>query len=216
MPVYGSTQNSEPLTPSETSSPQSQRARAGRPPTKRLARTFFSSARHYSRGVISAESSPSTDSDTAWRVIVQPAVNKVLVELEELYSQPGLTLHTLGRRYGISPARLGALFTQAVGCSFRKYLRRLRVRKALGLLAESGKTVSEVAYDVGYRSLSGFDRDFKGILRIVPSVFRFTAQGGLSQSFRKRNSCNLIQLYSSPSHTIIDFHALSSVPGEPR
>ena len=134
------------------------------------------------------------------------------MELEELSVQPGLTLRTLGRRYGISPARLGTLFKQAVGCSFRRYLRYLRLRKALGLLAEPGKSVSEVAYDVGYRSLSGFDHDFKAILHVVPSVFRVTAHGELSESSRKRNSDNLIQLYSSTARPIIDFRVLSSVP----
>jgi AraC-like DNA-binding protein len=174
---------------------------------------FYSPSRQYSHTAISSEgSSASTDCTTAGCVIVEPTVNRVLVELEELYSQPGLTLRTLGRRYGISPARLGTLFTQAVGCSFRKYLRCLRVRRALGLLAEPGKSVSEVAYDVGYRSLSGFDHDFKGILQIVPSVFRLTAQGGLNQSSRKRNSDNLIQLYSSLSRRIIDSQVLISVP----
>jgi len=171
---------------------------------------FFSPARQYGHSAIFAEeSSAATDSDTAWRVIVEPAVNRVLVELEELYSKPGLTLRILGRRCGVSPARLGTLFAEAVGCSFRKYLRCLRVRKALGLLAEPGKSVSEVAYDVGYRSLSGFDHDFKAILHIVPSVFRVTAQGGLSESSRKRNSDNLIQLYSSTSRTIIDLRVPS-------
>ena len=213
MPVYGSTRNREPLTPSERCSPQSQRARAGRPRTKRLDRVSFFSAREYSHNAISNEEySASTETEAAWRVVVEPTVNRVLVELEELYSQPGLTLRILGRRCGVSPARLGTLFTQDVGCSFRKYLRCLRVRKALGLLAEPGKSVSEVAYAVGYRSMSGFDHDFKRILQIVPSVFRLTAQGGLSQSSRKRNSDNLIQLYSSLSRTIIDFHVLSSVP----
>jgi AraC-like DNA-binding protein len=193
-------------------SPRSQGAKAGRPPIKRLTRLLLLSARQCSdRAISSEECSASTDSDIAWHAIVEPGVNKVLVELEELYVQPGLTLRTLGRRYGISPARLGTLFTQAVGCSFRRYLRYLRVRKAIALLAEPGKPVSEVAYDVGYRSLSGFDHDFKAILHVVPSVFRVTAQGGLSESSRKRNSDNLIQLYSSTSRTIIDFRVPSSV-----
>jgi AraC-like DNA-binding protein len=162
--------------------------------------------------ISSEQCSASTDSESAWHAIVEPAVNRVLVELEELSVQPGLTLRNLGRRCGVSPARLGTLFKQAVGCSFRKYLRYLRVRKALGLLAEPGKSVSEVAYDVGYRSLSGFDRDFKAILHVVPSVFRVTAHGELSESSRKRNSDNLIQLYSSTARPIIDFRVLSSVP----
>jgi AraC-like DNA-binding protein len=194
-------------------SPRSQRAKAGRPPTKHLTRLLHFSARQCRDVAISAEECSATaDSNTAWHAIVEPAVNRVLVELEELSVQPGLTLRTLGRRYGISPARLGTLFQQAVGCSFRKYLRYLRIRKALGLLAEPGKSVSQVAYDVGYRSLSGFDRDFKAILHVVPSIFRVTAQGGLSESSRKRNSDNLIQLYSSTSRTIIDFRVRSSVP----
>jgi AraC-like DNA-binding protein len=193
-------------------SPRSQRAKAGRPATKHLTRLLLFSTRQCGDGAISSEAySVSTVSDSAWHAIVEPAVNRVLVELEEFSVQPGLTLRTLGRRYGIAPARLGTLFQQAVGCSFRKYLRYLRIRKALGLLAEPGKSVSQVAYDVGYRSLSGFDRDFKAILHVVPSIFRVTAQGGLSESSRKRNSDNLIQLYSSTSRTIIDFRVRSSV-----
>jgi AraC-like DNA-binding protein len=195
------------------SSPRSQGAKAGRPPIKHLRRLLLFSAKQSCDSAISAEECSATaDSDAAWHAIVEPAVNRVLVELEELSVQPGLTLRTLGRRYGISSARLGTLFQQAVGCSFRQYLRYLRVRKALALLAEPGKSVSEVAYDVGYRSLSGFDHDFKAILHIVPSVFRVTAQGGLSESSRKRNSDNLIQLYSSTARTIIDLRVQSSVP----
>jgi AraC-like DNA-binding protein len=194
-------------------SPRSQRSKAGRPPTKRLTRLLLFSARQCSGSAISSEQcSASTDTESAWHAIVEPAVNRVLVEVEELSVQPGLTLRTLGRRYGISSARLGTLFQHAVGCSFRKYLRYLRVRQALALLAEPGKSVSEVAYDVGYRSLSSFDRDFKAILHVVPSVFRVTAQGRLSESSRKRNSDNLIQLYSSTARTIIDFRVRSSVP----
>ena len=134
------------------------------------------------------------------------------MELEELSVQPGLTLRTLGRRYGISAARLGTLFRKPLVATFRRYLRYLRVRKALALLAEPGKSVSEVAYDVGYRSLSGFDHDFKAILHVVPSIFRIATQGRLSESSRKRNSDNLIQLYSSTSRTIIDLRVQSSVP----
>jgi AraC-like DNA-binding protein len=194
-------------------SPRSQRAKAGRPPIKRLTRLLLCSAGQYGDGAIVAEAySASADRNSAWYTIVEPAVNRVLVELEEFSIQPELTLRSLGRRYGISPARLGTLFQQTVGCSFRQYLRYLRIRKALGLLAEPGKSVSQVAYDVGYRSLSGFDRDFKAILHVVPSIFRVTAQGGLSESSRKRNSDNLIQLYSSTARTIIDFRVRSSVP----
>jgi YesN/AraC family two-component response regulator len=116
-----------------------------------------------------------TERGTPWRQIEEPSVNRLLIELEDVYLRPGLTLRSLGRQYGVSPARLGAMFAQSVGCSFRKYLRHLRIRKALELLSEPTKSISEVAYAVGYKSMSGFDRDFKSILHAAPTICRLRA-----------------------------------------
>src|ERR1700733_1605417 len=146
MPIYGRTQRREPLTPSEMSSPRSRWARPGRPPTRRLTLLFpLLGYQACHRGTSAEEFTIPTDDLTTWNAIVEPTVNRVLVELEERYCERGLTLRSLGRRYGISPAHLGTIFAQAVGCSFRKYLRRLRVRKALALLTDPGRSVSEVA-----------------------------------------------------------------------
>lgn len=43
------------------------------------------------------------------------------------------------------------------------YIRSIRIEKALELLAKGNKSISEVAYAVGYNSLSHFSNVFKQI-----------------------------------------------------
>jgi AraC-like DNA-binding protein len=119
---------------------------------------------------------PLTFSDAAPAIqpIAEQRVIDLLVDLEELYSRPGLSLRWLGRRRGISPAHLGAMFRSTVGCPFRQYLRRLRIREAVAQLAISGSSLSEVAYAVGYSTLSSFDRDFASLLHMSPTAYRLS------------------------------------------
>ena len=56
--------------------------------------------------------------------------------------------------------------------TFVDYLSRVRVEKAKNLLQNPGLRVSEIAYDVGFESLSQFNRAFKRITGLTPSYFR--------------------------------------------
>jgi AraC-like DNA-binding protein len=175
MPNYGRMQSTE-LEIESTFTKQLEWTKAGRPPSRRL-RIVLASSKTILRGGLLAKgiTLSQTERGTPWRKIEEASVNRLLTELEEVYSQRGLSLRSLGRQYGVSPARLGAVFAQSVGCSFRNYLRHLRIRKALALLSEPARSISEVAYAVGYKSMSGFDRDFKSILHAPPTICRLRA-----------------------------------------
>jgi AraC-like DNA-binding protein len=56
--------------------------------------------------------------------------------------------------------------------TFTSYLARVRVEKVKNLLLDPNRRVSEAAYDAGFQSLSQFNRVFKRIAGLSPSVYR--------------------------------------------
>ncbi len=64
------------------------------------------------------------------------------------------------------------LFKKATGMSFTHYLSRVRIEKAKNLLLNRNLRVSEIAYEVGFQSLTHFNRVFKKILCQSPTEYR--------------------------------------------
>jgi AraC-like DNA-binding protein len=60
------------------------------------------------------------------------------------------------------------LFKKGTGVTFTEYLSRVRVEKAKNLLLNPHLRVSEVAYDVGFQSLTHFNRVFRQWLVNLP------------------------------------------------
>lgn len=68
-------------------------------------------------------------------------------------------------------------FKQATGLNFVDYVARTRIEKARNLLLNPNLRVSEIAFDVGFQSLSQFNRAFKRIAGQSPSEFRSELAG---------------------------------------
>jgi AraC-like DNA-binding protein/ligand-binding sensor protein len=64
------------------------------------------------------------------------------------------------------------LFKKATGLTFTEYLGRVRVEKAKQLLLNPHLRVSEIAYDVGFQSLTHFNRVFRQVTGKSPSAYR--------------------------------------------
>jgi len=64
------------------------------------------------------------------------------------------------------------LFKRATGLTFTDYLARVRIEKAKALLLDRNRRVSEVAYDVGFQSLTHFNRVFRKIVGESPTSYR--------------------------------------------
>jgi AraC-like DNA-binding protein len=56
--------------------------------------------------------------------------------------------------------------------SFTSYLGRVRVEKAKQLLLNPHARISEVAYEVGFQSLTHFNRVFRKLTGESPSAYR--------------------------------------------
>jgi AraC-type DNA-binding domain-containing proteins len=64
------------------------------------------------------------------------------------------------------------LFKKATGLTFTEYLGRVRVERAKNLLLNPHLRISEIAYDVGFQSLTHFNRVFRQVVGRSPSDYR--------------------------------------------
>jgi AraC-like DNA-binding protein/ligand-binding sensor protein len=64
------------------------------------------------------------------------------------------------------------MFKKATGLTFTDYLSRIRVAKAKTLLLNPHLRISEIAYDVGFQSLTHFNRMFRKIVGESPTAYR--------------------------------------------
>jgi YesN/AraC family two-component response regulator len=74
------------------------------------------------------------------------------------------------------------MFKKTTGLTFTDYLGRLRVEKAKSLLLNPHLRVSEIAYAVGFQSLTHFNRIFHKLTGESPTRFREKGAGFRSQA----------------------------------
>ncbi len=112
--------------------------------------------------------------------------NQIL--LEEKNSEPGvitkarqfiaqnrtepLSLATVAKAAGASVYHFCKLFHNATGLRFTDYLARVRLEDARTRLLNPNLRISEIAYDVGFQSLTQFNRTFQRILGQSPTEYR--------------------------------------------
>jgi AraC-like DNA-binding protein len=110
----------------------------------------------------------------------EQVVHRLLACVEKDYAKP-ITLQQWADKLGMNAAYLSALFSQAVGTPFRSYLAVFRLTKAKELLMDLAKTVSEVAFAVGYASENRFRLAFKQATGLSPKSWRETMQSARSR-----------------------------------
>jgi AraC-like DNA-binding protein/ligand-binding sensor protein len=89
-----------------------------------------------------------------------------------------LRLEDVAKAMHVSTFYFCKLFKKATGLTFTDYLGRVRVEKAKTLLLNPHLRISEIAYMVGFQSLTHFNRVFRKITGQSPTHFR--ANGILS------------------------------------
>lgn len=81
------------------------------------------------------------------------------------------TLKSISDKFNLSERSLSRLFQSSLAISFLQYLKLLRMVKALEMMLKADKSISEIAYDVGYQSLSAFSNTFHQYTSNRPSDF---------------------------------------------
>jgi AraC-like DNA-binding protein len=88
------------------------------------------------------------------------------------HSDDELSLTKVAKFSNISGNHLSEKFKEVTGINFVDYIARIRVGKARDLLQNSNLRISEIAFAVGFQSLSQFNRVFKKLTRQSPTQFR--------------------------------------------
>jgi AraC-like DNA-binding protein len=88
------------------------------------------------------------------------------------HSDEELSLTQVAKAANISPNHLSEKFKQVTGINFVKYIARRRFEKARVLLRDPNLRVSEIAFAVGFQSLSQFNRVFKKQSGKSPTEYR--------------------------------------------
>jgi AraC family transcriptional regulator len=98
-------------------------------------------------------------------------------------SHQAIDLDDAAAKAGLSPFHFLRLFRQALGVTPHQYLIRSRLRRAAQLLANSRRSITDIAFDVGFGDLSNFVRTFHRAAGTSPRGFRRMAKG--SKIFRE-------------------------------
>jgi AraC-like DNA-binding protein len=92
------------------------------------------------------------------------------VSWEQLSQDAGYQPAKLAQLCGVSLRTLQRHFRSAYGATVSEWLRELRLREAYRRL-QQGTRVKEVAFDLHFKQLSHFSREFKRAYGVAPSVF---------------------------------------------
>lgn len=91
--------------------------------------------------------------------------------IEENYTDINLTLPSIAAEFRMHPNYLSSVFKKNTDCSIVTYIERLRVDKAVQLLAEGKHSVNETAQLVGFSNVGTFRRIFKKIKGVTPTDY---------------------------------------------
>jgi AraC-like DNA-binding protein len=98
-------------------------------------------------------------------------VRKVRAAIEDRLADPDLSVEQLASAVAVSRSTLYRRLKEQADCTPSQFLQRVRVEHGARLLREQEGTVSEVAYAVGFDSLSYFSRQFREHVGQSPSEY---------------------------------------------
>jgi AraC family transcriptional regulator len=132
------------------------------------------------------------------RGLSERRLRRVLEYIGE-YATRDLALAELAGVAGVSPSHFNLLFKRSTGVSVHRYVVRVRVERALRLLAEGELPVSAVALEAGFANQSHLATWMRRIVGTTPLVFRRSAESSFDRVPNRANlsdgaTPNLIRL----------------------
>jgi AraC-like DNA-binding protein/ligand-binding sensor protein len=102
----------------------------------------------------------------------EPPVIRRAKEYIAQHQSEDLSLGQVARSVNTSTYYFCKLFKRYTGMHFTDYVSRVRIEKAKNLLLNPNLRISEIAYEVGFQSLTHFNRVFKKVLGLSPTEYR--------------------------------------------
>ena len=99
-------------------------------------------------------------------------MQKAKTYINDHFEKDGISLNMVAAEVNLSPSHFSTVFGQEMGETFVEYLTRIRMEKAKELLRTTGKKVTEIAFEVGYRDAHYFSNLFKKTQGCTPGEYR--------------------------------------------
>ncbi len=108
---------------------------------------------------------------------VRKAREFIQANLREPLHLPEVAAHA-----GVSQHHFSRLFKSSTGLSFTGYVARCRIELAKAELLKPDARVTEIAFDIGFQSLSQFNRSFSRIVGETPTQYRIRKGAGAQRA----------------------------------
>jgi len=133
---------------------------------KQLIETRQKIRKHYQYDVLSQYTS-----DCKISKLDQDFLKKCSLIVDKHLADPDYGVEQLSVEVGLSRVHVYRKIKHLTGLSVSEFIRNLKLKKAAAMLSESGKSVAEVAYEIGFSSPSYFSKCFKDLFNITPSEY---------------------------------------------
>ncbi len=98
-------------------------------------------------------------------------LNKLTSIIEENIGKEDLSVEELGQKAGMSRVHLYRKIKKLTDLSVSEFVTSVKLKRSLELLRNSGKSVAEIAYEVGFSSPSYFTRCFRERFKLSPTEY---------------------------------------------
>jgi len=114
-----------------------------------------------SRGRLTAQSNDVNDN----------IIFKVLDWLQSNYTED-VCINEISDKFQISSRSLSRKIKQVTNLSFNNYVHRVRINNAMELLQSTDMSITDIAFEVGYKDSNYFSTKFKRFTKKTPSQYR--------------------------------------------
>ena len=99
-------------------------------------------------------------------------IREVESYISEYYCSDTFTVDSILKKTYTSYHKLNFLFKSMHGMTISEYIRNKRIEKSREMIADNVKSISQIAYEIGYSSISNYILAFKKIYRITPGKYK--------------------------------------------
>jgi AraC-like DNA-binding protein len=99
-------------------------------------------------------------------------LERILAYIAENFNRSDLSCLGVAHVEGMGLPAFSRLFERHIKCTCVEYINHLRIYKACQLLTETEYQITTIGLEVGYDTLSTFNRNFRRLIGRTPSAFR--------------------------------------------
>jgi AraC-like DNA-binding protein len=132
---------------------------------------YYLSFKAYKLGATDVDGSVFKENDN---LLLFERISTLIVE-EDLFLEPNISLSSISKRMGVSNQKTSEAINQCADRNFNDFINFYRIQQAKKLFQEDQAavyTISSIAYDTGFSSLSAFNSAFKKFEGMTPSAYR--------------------------------------------